>query len=632
MSLFRQLLLLISALFLLIFGGNLAIGVHQARAYLQSEGMAHAQDTATSLGLSLSPHLADPADPIIATMIRAIYDRGYYQEIRLRDLDGQTLVVVNDSQVFAEVPAWFRRWVTMETATATTKISRGWQHAGTLEVSVHPGYAYLKLYRQVQYAFWYSLAALTLSVLVLALLLRFTLQPLRAITRLALTIADGHFTRIDPLPWTREVRLVASAMNRMSAQLAGVVAHLNGKLKDLGERLQRDPVTGLYGPGRLETDLDQWLASGGHGWVMVLRIADLGGLAARLGAAATDRWLRDGAHRLSETAQGWHPEALAYRRQGAEFVLLLPGQDSAVEPFAANLSQRLAVLGKAVGQEDIVHLGLAPFTPLGTVAGMLASAADACAQARLIGPNAWFISQDREQGLGENEWRGLLKGLESADDLQVTYVGAVHDLRAGGLLLKEAFIQYAADQGRPIPAGILVGMAEKYGQALSLDRGITRRVLDHLRMEPASHAIAVNLSLQSLANADFRDGLGTLLRQHAPQAARLVFGFSAYSAAKDPALVREFGDAIRRLGARILIKRYEPRFMGIEELRLLHPHIIRLARDLTRDIAREGSKRALVEAMAELGALMGIPVIAEGVEDEADRALLGEIGLAGASG
>ena len=75
MSLSKQLMLLISLLFLLIFGGNFAVGVNQMRAYLLVESQVHAQDTATSLGLSLSPHLANPTDPILETsMLSSLND------------------------------------------------------------------------------------------------------------------------------------------------------------------------------------------------------------------------------------------------------------------------------------------------------------------------------------------------------------------------------------------------------------------------------------------------------------------------------------------------------------------------------------------------------------------------------
>ena len=88
MSLSKQLLILISALFLMIFSVNFVLSVNNIRDYLEGESQIHAQDTATSLGLSLSPYMVDNKDPVIEMMMNAIFDRGYYKEIQLVDVNG----------------------------------------------------------------------------------------------------------------------------------------------------------------------------------------------------------------------------------------------------------------------------------------------------------------------------------------------------------------------------------------------------------------------------------------------------------------------------------------------------------------------------------------------------------------
>ena len=289
MTLFRQLLLLLSLLFVLVFGGNFAIGMQRMRDYLQAEAELHARNTAASLALSLAPYLENPDDPILETMIQATYSTGDYREIRLVDAHGKILAAASGSPLFEETPEWFLAWLPMETVTARSEIGGEWMPGtAAVLVSIHPGHAYLSLYRQMDTALWYALGALLLSVLLLAVLLRVALRPLRTIERLALTIAEGQFARIDPLPSTREVAQVARAMNRMSGQIEQLVAHLNHKLQILNERLQRDPVTELYGAARLESDFKQWFVAEREGCVLALRINALGELATRLGPAATD--------------------------------------------------------------------------------------------------------------------------------------------------------------------------------------------------------------------------------------------------------------------------------------------------------------------------------------------------------
>ena len=145
MSLSKQLLLLIALLFLMTFGVNFWVGVSNVRDYLQEESRVHAQDTATSLGLSLSPHLAENEnDPIIQTMIQAIFDMGYYQEIALLNVDNKVLVRLTNPRVFEDVPKWFIAWLPLQPARAESEISAGWNIAGTIHAHPTQGEAFLE--------------------------------------------------------------------------------------------------------------------------------------------------------------------------------------------------------------------------------------------------------------------------------------------------------------------------------------------------------------------------------------------------------------------------------------------------------------------------------------------------------
>jgi diguanylate cyclase (GGDEF)-like protein len=624
-------MLLVSLLFLLIFGGNFAVGVNQMRDYLLVESKVHAQDTATSLGLSLSPHLGDPNDPILETMIRAIYDRGYYREIKLTDIDGRTLVKLDDSQVFEQVPPWFIRLLPMETATATSEISSGWHLSGVVSVTINPGYAYLKLYGQMGRALFYSLMILALALL-LFLVLRLTLQPLKKIAGLARDIAIGHFSRIEPLPWTREVLHVARSMNFMAGKIEGVIRNMNQKLAALNQRLLLDEVTGLYNRGSFAADLDPLFEASGKGFVILLRINDFAGVARDRGTAATDRFLKDFGEVLSDSATTQEAAARAYRFHGAEFALLMPGLGAdKMTAFAQTLRQRLTDFGELHGKPDLVHFGIAPFNPHGTLEDMLAVAQDAYAQARLIGVNSYCISQDLAPGKTYEQWRELVFAVIDKNRYQVSYIGRVTACRGGGILMEEAFTLAFDEAGKPLPIGPFVSMAETFGKIADLDQGVTRQVVARLRAESLTHGIAINLSLRTLKNVTFRTWLGDLLRQHADLAGRLVFSVAAYSAARDVAQFRDFIAFAHRQGAKVLLKRYDAQFISIDTLKSLKPDYLRLVRDLTDGIGQDGGKRLWVETMQEVGELLEITILAEDVRDDGDFAVIQGIGLAGAS-
>ena len=86
MSLSKQLYLIISFIFLIIFTGNSVITLQNTKEYLQIESTSKAKDTATSIGMILKSMIANKKDPEIKSTITAIADSGFYESIVLEDI------------------------------------------------------------------------------------------------------------------------------------------------------------------------------------------------------------------------------------------------------------------------------------------------------------------------------------------------------------------------------------------------------------------------------------------------------------------------------------------------------------------------------------------------------------------
>ena len=633
MSLFKQLLILVSALFLLIFSVNFTLSVGNIRDYLQGEANTHAQDTATSLGLSLSPYMADPEDPIIKTMMNAIFDMGYYKEIRLVDADNRELVALSGDKQLAGVPEWFVDFLPMDTATATSEINSGWNIAGVLSVTINPGYAYQKLYEQARAGFYYSLASLAISILLLALALRVTLASLKKIDRLALEVADGRFDVIDNLPWTTEVKNVASSMNTMSKKIQFTIDALNGKLETMGASLLRDDLTGLFKKSVFETDIKQLLLEDRPGFIVVVKIDRLASLVKEQDSHSVDLFLRDFACLLQQIAQRQGEQAVkSYRFYGAEFAMLVQnGSLEQVETLVQSLGSEIAELGEKYCNTDLAHIGVAPVSPTDTLESMLEAAYEAYEQAKLIGANSYFIRRGDNFARDISEWKTLVFDCVDNEAYSVSYIGGIFDFRSGQLLLEEAFTEVHDQRGELVAIGPFISIAEKFAKIIDLDKGMVGKVLEHLRTHDVSHAIAVNLSTRTIKNTDFRWWLEKQLKQNQDLARQLVFALSAYAVAKDVEAYRDFIEAVRQWGAKVMIKRFESQSLSPETTKQLKPDFIRLARELGNSISISRPKQDFVQAMQEMAALLDIGILAENVEADSDFNTLKAIGIVGAS-
>ena len=636
MSLSKQLIALLSAMFLAIFAVNYVTSVNNIRSYLQNESEIHAQDTATSLGLSLSGFIIDPQDPMLETLINSIFDSGYYREILLEDPAGKELVRKTNPKTFAVIPAWFTNLLPMETAKASSEISSGWTIGGVIHVTIHPGIGYLKLWEQAKRAFYYSVAAFAVSLVLLFLVLRLVLRPLERIDRFAHAIADGKFGTLDPLPWTKEIRNVAVSMNMMSTKIQGVINNLNAKLEAMTTRLRVDELTGLETKSTFETAMKEQLMVKGAGYFFVLRIDELGEFARQKGNETADRFVKAFAECLARAGEGAQGiDVKSYRFMGAEFALIVSGLDKDnAENFCEALVKAFSVLGDEFDKPEIARFGGAPYGPMSTIPGLIAAANEAYEKARLIGPNGFALSEDSDKSKDMDAWRALVSSVIAEKRFEVITTARAERLagdEAGQIVLEEAFTKIVDDQGESVPIGTFVSMAETSGEVSEFDLGVVDKVIAYIRAKDVKHDVAVNLAFDSLAKVEFRSRLHEVLQENREIARQLAFSVTAYTAAKDLAAFRSFIDFIRRHGAKVLLKRFETRFMPLDQIREYNLDYIRLARVYTENISGDEQKRRVVEALKELGDLVDIRIVAEQVTVDEDFEVVRAIGLYAAS-
>jgi len=635
MSLSKQLMLLISAIFFAVFAVTFYISINNIKNYLEIESEVHAQDTATSLGLSLSPYILDKEDTILETMVNTIFDRGYFREILLTDIDGEVLVRKTNPETFAEVPDWFVHSLPMKTGSAFSDIDAGWMIGGRVEVSIHPGFGYLRLWEQFKSTLSYSLMLFLLSLATLALVIRTLLAPLNRIRLLAERIGEGKYEKIEPLPWTSEIRSVAHSMNLMSGKIERVVSALNDRLVDASDRLHTDPLTGLATKVSFETHMKETFIANREGFLFVIRIDDLAGFASRNSASQVDGYIRSFSNKIAALLTADPKDEVLFRIFGGEFVLVSKNPDlAAAEQLCKRICAAFTELGASYEIKEVGHIGGVRYDARSTINSLLAAANEAFEKSRLIGENQFAISESAAEARSLEEWNSLVMQAVKAENFNLSYANLSYALAADRndeLVLEEAIAEVFDNHNNPVPIGTFISIAESTHQAAEFDLKVIKRVIQRLRIEQPKQRIAVNLSMYSVRSNNFRQTLFTLLSEHKEQASKLVFSLSAYAAAQDIDAFLSFVDFARRIGAGVMLKRYESRHLDIDKLSAKPFDYIRIARHDTEDIASSADKQQMVRAIQELGNLLNIEILAEDVISDEDLECLRQIGLAAAS-
>ncbi len=81
--------------------------MYNTRDYLESQLGSHAQDAATSLGLSATSHVESKDQAMVTAMVNAMFHRGDYLSIRFEDLDGESWIERIAELQPRGVPGWF---------------------------------------------------------------------------------------------------------------------------------------------------------------------------------------------------------------------------------------------------------------------------------------------------------------------------------------------------------------------------------------------------------------------------------------------------------------------------------------------------------------------------------------------
>jgi EAL domain-containing protein (putative c-di-GMP-specific phosphodiesterase class I)/GGDEF domain-containing protein len=621
MSLSKQLLILMSFIFFIVFAVNFVLSMNNIKDYLETESEVHVQDTATSLGLSLSPHMTDEQDPIIRTMMNAIFDGGYYKEMRLADVDDKDLVTLTNTDEIEGVPNWLITLMPMKVATAVSEISSGWSISGTLYITTNPGYAYLKLYEQGKSTLKISILIFLATFLALFLALRLTLQSLKNIEKQANEISDGHFTSIK-LPWTLEIKNVAQSMNSMSSKIGEMIDRLNQKLESLNDSVKRDPLTQLFNQTSFETNVKQMEVAGQAGYAAFIKFDNLADITKDKGNKAVDEILVSFSQFLANKDDS---SARGYRLYGSEFAMLFPDYDlEKMTEFAKSLQHNINILGAKYDLDDIVHTGIVRFERSTDFDQILPAMVEAYEQAKLIGHNAYFIQQDSLRSMSDLDWKSTITAVIENDSPEIILTSEAYNYagKAPIQVMQEAFTVVKDSAENNLPIGTFFSMAQEFGLEEKLDQCIVNKIIALMEDKHQQTPVTINLSMTSISSYGFRSWLKSRVRNSTVQPELLAFSVTAYSAAKNLNNFAKFSLFAQSLGATTLLKRYSSDIIEINLLKDLHVSYIRLSRDITSEISLNRNKADLLNIMQEVTNFLNIKVIAESVSSEDDFELV----------
>ena len=639
MTLHRQLFIFTLLLVSILFLGVWVEKLQSTRSFLVTQMESHAQDTATSLALSLSPIMSENDLPTMDTMINALFDRGYYRTISLKDTEGNVITERVLKVEIAGVPNWFTSFISINAPQAEALVMSGWNQAGKLYVESHPGLAYQTIWTTMIQISIYFLIAGSIILIIGSRGLRFLLLPLKKVELQAEAICRKEYHLQKSLPKTRELRQVVESMNRMTGQVRDMFARQAKVAERLREKAYRDLLTGLGNrrymyaqvKARLETEQEDV-----QGALLILQLDKLQEINETAGYEAGDILLRRVGNILQQETKTLKDVALA-RLNGGDFAIFMSqiSSDDAneiAERLIINVT-RLAV--ENISQSDnLAHIGGVFYEHHPTLPELLAEADNALQASRQKGPNKWSInlfSADEDTTVkGKLWWREMLLKVIATEDMLLYNQPVVSVDTPSVILHQELLSRIVIDTGKVISAGIFVPLAERMQLTSKLDQVVLSRIFKQQKTLTAMkmNTIAVNVSPSSLTDSSFVHWIISELTILPSDAPHIIFEFPEFGAVQHLDIVKEFAKQVQSLGHSIGLDHFGQSFSNFGYLKSLRPKYVKIDRGFTKELeSDQGDSGFFIEALASVAHSLDILVIAEGVEREKQKEILLEMNI-----
>lgn len=635
MTLGRQLFAGISALFFVALCGLQAIYLFNAQGSLQQQLQAHAQDSATALALRLPAALAGNDRALADTVVRAAFDGGYFQAIRVADAEGKTLILKVVPPGLEEVPLWFTRLFPISAPSGQAQLSNGWTQLGTVHVTSHPLFAYRQLWQSGIKTLGWMLLVYVVVLAAMRVFLRSLLRPLHEIEITAHAISERDFRLIERIPATRELRQAVLAINALSGRVRSVIESATTAAERFRGEAVMDAVTGLANRRGFMQQVEARLVADeakSGGIIAMLEIHGFAEFNREVGYRRGDEVLS----MLAGVVKGFDG-VLPGRIAGATFSLAaadISGPDA--RRLIGDLCARVATLLAEQGTGLHFNCGAVHFAGGSrSLSALLAAADGALAAARAQGEDIFQVKDidDRPaQDVGSANWKQHIESALAGNRF-ILHAQAVVRLPGLDPMHREIMVRMLDEHGETIAADRFLPLAWRHHMMPQLDAHILDRLLAHMSARSGdTEQFAVNVSPQSMRDAAYLAHLRDVLGSKPSAAARLVFEVTEFGAMQDIAATRAFTAELKRIGAGFAMDNFGLQQDALRHLPGLLPQYIKLSARQIADLRDNEESRFFVATLARIAQTLDIDLIAQAVEDESLLSMLASLGFTGCQG
>jgi len=394
---------------------------------------------------------------------------------------------------------------------------------------------------------------------------------------------------------------------------------------DLHEFSLTDPVTGLPNRAALVRRLGA-VQRQAHGRLAALALVRISGLASEVLAPGTeDAVLRSLTARLTRALRG--QDWLARGKDG-DFVVLVDGSIADAETVASRLVEAVGPVQVPGGSLRLTAVaGVTALLPDVDTGEALRRGELALRSARTAGPGAVHryddalrIEEDRRAAL-----RADLDGALERGELRLVFQPVV-DVVMHRTISVEALLRWRHPVFGEVSPTEFVPLAEESPLITELGRWVLREACSTIAaLDCSDIGVAVNVSARQVRSGELVPDVIAALESSGLPSSRLIVEITE-SVLLDDSHVIEDLTVLRQLGVRVAVDDFGTGWSSLAYLVGMPVDVLKMDQYFLSNVEHDPARRAMCRAVLQLGSSLGLPVIVEGVTNEAVLTLLRDMG------
>ncbi|RYF75805.1 MAG: bifunctional diguanylate cyclase/phosphodiesterase [Comamonadaceae bacterium] len=326
---------------------------------------------------------------------------------------------------------------------------------------------------------------------------------------------------------------------------------------------------------------------------------------------------------------------------GDEFALLLPGATKASASTIGNLIIQKLDAPFSVGGHDIsisTSIGVSVFPDDGVeVADLLRRADMALYRAKESGKRkvVFFTCQIETEKLEHTRLEFALRGALQRGELRVVYQPKVR-LAGQTVVGAEALMRWRHPELGEIEPSRFIPIAEDSRLIIPMGLWILDEACRQIRawtdLGMSDVTIAVNIAAVQFRTPNLAREIEGIVRSHGIDPRHLELEVTESGLVEDPESMVRILSQLRAIGLSIAIDDFGTGYSSLAYLKTFPVSVLKIDRSFVRDLETDLNDKGIAEAIVSMAKVLGLNVVAEGVENEAQAAILLHMGCEMAQG